>query len=90
MRNNGAERRDWDAVAVAATGRRRSVYFNGVRLAPAARAPYRCGASSSDGWICDKVEGHRGDHVAACTYVTKTGKERYDEIMKRWKRRETP
>lgn len=65
---------------------RPSVYFQGVRLAPPTHAPHRCGDVSKDGWICDKVENHKGDHVAACTYVTKTGRERYDEIMKRWPR----
>jgi len=64
--------------------RRPTVYFQGVRLAPASTCPYRCGEASPDGWVCDKVEGHRGDHVAACTYHTKTGLERYDEIMRRW------
>jgi len=63
-----------------------SVYFQGIRLAPATPCCYRCGEISRDGWVCDKVENHKGDHVAACTYVTATGRERYDEIMKRWPR----
>lgn len=64
-----------------------SVYFKGVRLAKPDRDPSRCGAVSDDGWICDRVQNHRGVHVAACTYLTKTGREHYDEIMKRWYRR---
>lgn len=44
---------------------------------------YVCGEESSDGWTCNKVRGHEGAHVAACTSeVDET--EHYDEIVKEW------
>lgn len=65
----------------------RTVRFRGVRLAPPTHAPYRCGATSREGWVCDKVKRHRGEHIAACTYVDEdNGAEHYDEIMHRWPR----